>query len=127
MNIEEIIEPQSVSNLVQEPERTLLTADQLAYVLERKYVGIRIGVDALVTCTVNMERDEYGELPSNNDGFIAEWNLKDIPKPSVEQIMQWWEILSEQYHSDPQRIDSDMRKFVRSKQPKPTITINEDI
>jgi hypothetical protein len=127
MNIEEIIEQQSVSNPSQEPERTLLTADQLAYVLERKYVGIRIGVDALVTCTVTMERDEYGELPSNNDGFIAEWNLKDIPKPTVEQIMQWWEILSEQYHSDPQRIDSDMRKFVRSKQPKPTITINEDI
>jgi len=103
-----------------------LTADQLSYVLERKYVGLIVGTHVLITGQRATELDEYGDPINLPVGQIAEWNVKNIPQPNEEEIERLWSILEDQYHSDPDRMDSDMHKFMRSRErQKINITINE--
>lgn len=104
-----------------------LTSDQLAYVLERKFIGIQVGKDVIVYCTGSMDNDN--EFVHNADAVLSEWKLKEIAKPSDEEIMGWWEKIKEQYHSDPYRPDSEMYLYLKQKekQSRPPILINEDI
>lgn len=100
-----------------------MTLDQLSYILERKYNNIRIGSDVIIICTTT--RSENGRfLIKNPDACIAEWNINDIPQPTVENIHKWWTILEEQYNSDPSRVDSKMYAYLNKDQYK-DITEND--
>ena len=105
-----------------------LSLDQLSYILERKYINIDIGVDVQLACTAQPP-DEFGNHVLNNDAWITEWKLSYIPKPSYEDLEKWWGVLEEQYHSNPDRPDSQMHKYMHSSRvsKKPTIIINSEI
>ena len=86
-----------------------MTLDQLCYVLERKYKNIKIGQDVLVICSTSVS-DESNMLIRVPDARLMNWKVKHIQEPSQENLEEWWGILSEQYHSDPSRMDSDILK-----------------
>ena len=104
------------------------TTDQLSYVLERKFIGLVPGRDALLICSADGP-DEYGRYTAIADASIVQWNVPYLPKPTDTELETWWNILEAQYQSDPSRIDSAMYKMVNDvggvidKQ----ITINTDI
>lgn len=102
-----------------------MTSDQLSYVLERKYIGCKPGVDFVIAESVT-EDPETGELVSNGDAEIKEWHLTDKEQLSEERLEDIWEKLKEEYHGRPDREDSEMAKFI-SKRNKRNITVNEEL
>jgi hypothetical protein len=104
------------------------TTDQLSYVLERKFIGLIPGRDALLICTAEGP-DDRGRYNAIADASIVQWNIPYIPKPTDEELATWWAILEEQYQSDPSRVDSAMYKMVNdvTNTPDKQITINSDI
>lgn len=100
-----------------------ITADQLSYILERKFIDSLPGEDYVITESL-VEEDR--KLQPAGDAVIAEWFLPDIDKPTTEQIEQWWEKLYDEYHGDPQREDSKMAQFYKERN-KRTVTVNEEI
>lgn len=105
-----------------------LTIDQLTYILERKYTNIKVGGDVLIVCTVT-RNPEDGTFTPNNDAHIIEWYVPHISKPTVDELANLWDILKDQYNSDPVRPDSEMAIMLRKneKNGKPKITVNPDI
>jgi hypothetical protein len=106
-----------------------LTLDQLCYVLERKYNGIRIGIDVHVTETTTPDITHPTGMRSDENATILSWNISQIPEPSIDQIQKMWSVLEEQYHSDPTRRDSKMYFYVNYKDwdANNFITVNEEI
>ena len=107
-----------------------LTTDQLSYILERKYTNIQIGNDVLIVCTVTPT--ETGEFIQSDDAHIIEWRLRNFPQPSEEEIDRIWQLVKDQYNSDPSRSDSEMSNFLRAtnktnKTNKPIIKLNTDL
>lgn len=100
-----------------------LTLDQLSYVLTRKFDKLELGVDACLVCPAKGP-DENGVYTPIPGAYIIWWNVDSIPKPTTEELDSWWEVLKDQYNSDPTRDDSDMSKYLRSQR---NITINTDI
>lgn len=105
-----------------------LTTDQLTYILERKYTNIRIGSDVMIVCTVQPQM-ENGSYIQNKDAHIIEWHIPQIPQPTVDEIERLWDILKDQYNSDPARPDSEMYHILRagSSQGKMKIKVNPDL
>jgi hypothetical protein len=104
------------------------STDQLSYILERKFINLQVGNQALIVCSA-IGPNENGAYIPVNDAYIIQWNLSYIPKPTTEELEQWWEVLEDQYNSDPSRIDSDMYKLVNGveyNRPVP-VTVNMDI
>ena len=105
-----------------------MTADQLNYVLERKYKNIRIGMDVVVVCTVTNDLSQPEGFVNNPDAVILEWNVEGIAQPDETELNRLWDVLKDQYHSDATRHDSDMYNFVNFRNYTiPSIEINEDI
>lgn len=90
-----------------------MTLDQLQYIIERKYNNIIFGSDVIIACTLSRSEDGR-RLINNQDAFIVEWNINYIEKPSEKDLIALWDKLSEQYHADPARIDSDMFKHINN-------------
>lgn len=102
-----------------------MTLDQLSYVLEQRYNNIKIGNDALLACTTT--RSEDGRFLINNpDAVIVEWRINYLEQPTADVLDELWVKLSERYHSDPGRIDSEMYKYLNKKNDTiPPVTIND--
>lgn len=105
-----------------------VTSDQLSYILERKFPGICPGRDYIITQSVDSNaRDPLTGLPQSNlDAHITEWRLDEIEQPSVDELKRLWIILEEQYHSEIDRPDSKMHKFM-VKRNTPKVVINEKL
>jgi hypothetical protein len=102
-----------------------MTLDQLQYIIERKYNNIIFGSDVIIACTLSRSEDGR-RLINNQDAFIVEWNINYIEKPSEKELDVLWCKLSEQYHSDPARVDSDMFKHINNIDSKVLdVTIND--
>lgn len=106
-----------------------MTIDQLLYVLQRKYTGIRPGIDFILTGTIEPDINEPTGTRNNKDASIFQWNLTNIEQPSEQELQRLWSILEQQYHSEPARPDSELFKFTnfRNYSANPNITINEDL
>ena len=105
-----------------------LTVDQLQYVLERKYQGIRLGVDVVVVGTVTEDVSHPEGFINNPDAKILEWKIDNVPQPDDAEIDRLWGILKDQYDVEGHRIDSQMYQFIHYRDwSGPTITINEDL
>lgn len=102
-----------------------MTQDQLAYILERKFGNISIHHDVIISTHAFISGSSHQPDLMNTDVFIAEWRIEHIPKPSTEQLKEWWNILREQYMADPSRPDSDMFIYLKNKQTASKIIINE--
>lgn len=103
------------------------TLDQLSYVLERKFNNLVVGQDALIGCS-SIGPDDRGRFIPQDDAYILQWNVKQIPQPTMEDLDKWWDVLKDQYNSDPSRPDSEMFKMINGNMfTIPPITINEDI
>ena len=105
-----------------------ISLDQLSYVLERKFININVGQDVQLACSAQLP-DEYGNIGLNDDAWITEWRIPSIPKPTDDDISSWWDKLKDQYHSNPDRPDSLMNKYMEKNRivQRPTIMINNEI
>lgn len=91
-----------------------LTADQLSYIIERKYPNIQPGVHFIVTNNLN----------EDSDAVIREWKTTDVPQLSKSEIQRLWTKLEDEYHGDPNRPDSLMFQDMNT---PPAIEVNEDL
>lgn len=104
-----------------------ISKDQLAYVLERKYPGIRVGSDVILEETTLPDTCSRGYI-SNKDAHIVKWNLNNIPQPSEEMLDKIWTFLEPQFHSDINQYESELFKYLNPKEFEANrITINEDL
>jgi hypothetical protein len=107
-----------------------LTSDQLAYILERRYLNIKIGTDVVIKSTASQDPDHPYGWRNNKDAEILEWKVQDYPEPSEQEISRLWGILEDQYNSDPYRMDSQMFLFTITSggtYTKPKIIINGEL
>lgn len=105
-----------------------MTIDQLSYVLERKYINIRIHHDVIIACLTDHQMIDGTFHQTISDAFISEWRIDYIDRPTNGELDLWWELLKDQYNSDPYRPDSEMSQFLNSRSStKLPIVSNPDL
>lgn len=104
-----------------------ISKDQLQYILERKYLGIKVGKDVLIADTTTDDQTRSRGCVSNKDAIIIQWNL-NIPQPSGEMIDRLWKFLEPQFNSDMNQYESELFQYLHPKEFNlKRITINEEL
>lgn len=103
-----------------------ITAEQLSYLLRRKYRNIDPNTDYQIIETMREDPSSESGWVSNEDATIESWNLEGVKKPTEEDLERSWEILEPQFHSDPTHAESKLGMYLRNRK-KQSVVVNEDL
>lgn len=104
-----------------------ISKDQLSYVLERKYPGIKVGSDVIIRETTTSDLTCSRGYVSNKDAHIVQWNI-GVPQPSDEDLDRMWTFLEPQFNSDMNQYESELFKYLNPKEFELNrVTVNEDL